>query len=320
MGLIAYHASHEQFRPSQLLAWTRRAEEAGFDAFFSSDHFHPWSEKESQSGYSWSWMGAALTATSLPGRLICCPGYRQHPAIVAQAGATLAEMFPERFWLALGSGQALNEKITGGAWPAKDERQARLRECAEVIRALWAGETVTHRGLVQVEEAKLFTRPERPPLLIGAAVTEETARWLGSWVDGLLTTSRPREALRRMREAFCAGGGEGKPLFVKAGLAYAKTEEAALAGAHAQWRNAAFANEVLTELRTPAQFDMLGRRVSPEDMRDTLRISSSLEQHAEWIAGDLAEGCAEVILHNVNTNQEEFIDVFAEKVLPQVQS
>ena len=316
MPLIAYHASHEQFRPSQLLEWTEHAETAGFQGFFSSDHFHPWSEAQGNAGFSWSWVGAALARTALPGRMICCPGYRQHPAVVAQAAATLAEMFEGRFWLAIGSGQALNERITGQRWPAKQERNARLRECADVIRALWDGETVTHHGLVDVEEAKLYTRPKKRPLLVGAAVTEATAQWLGSWAEGLITTSRPPEELRKVVDAFRRGGGEGKPLFLKVGLSYDRTDAAARAGAHQQWRSVSFANELLTELRTPREFDEAGKYVRPEDMDDQIRISASLDQHVEWLAADLELGFTELILHNINTNQEQFIDDFGSTVIP----
>jgi coenzyme F420-dependent glucose-6-phosphate dehydrogenase len=262
-------------------------------------------------------MGAALASTSLPGRMIACPGYRQHPAIVAQAAATLAEMFPDRYWLAIGSGQALNERITGEVWPAKDQRNAKLKECAEIIRALWAGETVTHRGLVKVEEAKLYTRPEKPPLLVGAAVTEKTAEWLGGWADAMITTSRKREETLKMIDAFRRGGGEGKPIFLKAGISYDTSDDAARRGAHEQWRAVSFPNELLTELRTPKEFDQAGRYVRPEDMDASVRISSSLARHAEWIAEDLALGFDEIILHNINTKQEAFIEAFGAEVLPQ---
>lgn len=316
MAKIAYHASHEQFPPSRLLACAKAAEQAGFDGFFSSDHFHPWSERQGQSGFSWAWVAAALASTTLDGRMICCPGYRYHPAMVAQAAATLAEMFEGRFWLALGSGQALNERITGLHWPAKDLRNARLRECADVIRALWSGETVTHRGLVQIEEAKLYTRPKQSPLLVGAAVTEATAEWLGSWADGMITTSRKPSELKKMVDAFRRGGGEGKPMFLKVGLSYARTQEEARGAAHQQWRSVAFPNELLTELRTPKEFDQAGKYVRPEDMEESVRISSDPAQHVEWLKQDLNLGFEEVILHNVGTNQEEFVDVFATKVLP----
>ncbi|HYD51535.1 MAG TPA: LLM class flavin-dependent oxidoreductase, partial [Gemmatimonadaceae bacterium] len=148
MTRYGYHASHEQHPPSELLALARAAEAAGFDGLLSSDHFHPWLEENGHSGYAWSWMGAAMQATAMRCGVVCAPGDRYHPAVVAQAAATLAELFPRRFWLALGSGEAVNEHVTGAPWPPKAERNERLRECAEVIRALWRGETVTHRGRV----------------------------------------------------------------------------------------------------------------------------------------------------------------------------
>jgi coenzyme F420-dependent glucose-6-phosphate dehydrogenase len=160
---IGYHASHEQFSPRELLACVQLAEEAGFQAAMCSDHFYPWSERQGQAGFAWSWLGAAMQVTSLPFGVVTVPGsWRYHPAILAQAAATLAEMFPGRFWLAPGSGERLNEHITGEHWPPKRERNARLKEAVEIMRALWKGETVTHRGLLRIEEAKLYTRPETP--------------------------------------------------------------------------------------------------------------------------------------------------------------
>ena len=152
-----------------------------------------------------------MASTRLPFGVISAPGYRYHPAIIAQGAATLAEMFPGRLWLALGSGQRLNEDITGLAWPEKAERNARLRECADVIRALLDGETVTHRGRITVVDAR-STRPAQPPALLGAAVTEATAEQIGAWADGLLTVSAAPEQMRRVIQAFRRGGGEGKRL------------------------------------------------------------------------------------------------------------
>src|SRR5215204_2074969 len=134
MATIGYHCSHEQFAPSELLQYSKLAETAGFGAAMCSDHFHPWSE-QGQSGFAWSWLGAALEATSLSYGMVCAPGQRYHPALIAQASATLAEMYPGRLWCAFGSGQKLNEHITGTAWPEKATRQARLQECVEIIRA-----------------------------------------------------------------------------------------------------------------------------------------------------------------------------------------
>jgi coenzyme F420-dependent glucose-6-phosphate dehydrogenase len=136
---IAYHASHEQFRPDHLLTLVKMAEAAGFQACISSDHFHPWSDIQGQSGFAWSWLGAALEATSIPFGIVNAPGQRYHPAVIAQASATLSLMYPDRFWLAIGSGELLNEKITGESWPDKPTRNKRLEECADIIRALWRG-------------------------------------------------------------------------------------------------------------------------------------------------------------------------------------
>src|SRR3954452_15061563 len=175
MTLYGIHASHEQIHPSRLLAAVTRAESAGFGAGMSSDHFSPWSERQGQSAFAWSWLGAALQATGLPFGVVNAPGQRYHPAIIAQAIGTLAAMYPGRFWAALGSGEFSNEHITGGRWPRKEVRDARLRECVDIIRALLRGEEVSHDGLVKVDPATVYSRPAEPPPLFGAAVSEATA-------------------------------------------------------------------------------------------------------------------------------------------------
>src|SRR6185503_19009473 len=165
---IGFHASHEQVHPAALRDAAVRAEAAGFDAVMCSDHLAPWSEAQGQSGYTWTWLGAALQATDhVPMGSFHAPGQRYHPVISAQAMATVAAMFPGRFpWVALGSGQALNEHVTGAAWPVKADRMERLRECVDVMRALWAGEEVTHRGHIVVDRARLWSLPDEPPRLV----------------------------------------------------------------------------------------------------------------------------------------------------------
>ncbi|HWH13414.1 MAG TPA: LLM class flavin-dependent oxidoreductase, partial [Miltoncostaeaceae bacterium] len=197
MPRIGWHASHEQSPPSRLLADVRHAEQAGFQIGMSSDHFAPWSARQGHSGYAWSWLGAAMATTTLPFRVVTAPGQRYHPAVLAQKMATLAEMFPGRLAVCLGSGEAMNEHITGDPWPTKDDRNARLRECADITRALFRGEEVTHRGHVDVHRARLWSRPAEPPPLFGAAVSERTARWLGGWADGLATINQPIDTVRR---------------------------------------------------------------------------------------------------------------------------
>lgn len=317
MVKIGYHVSHEQFKPSALLRYVQLAEQSGFNAALSSDHFHPWGEAQGQSGFAWSWLGAAMQATpTLDYRIVNAPGQRYHPAIIAQAAATLAEMFPHRFWITVGSGQNLNEHITGDRWLSKGDRNTRLKECVDIMRALWAGETVTHRGFVTVEDAKLYSRPEVQPLIIGAAVTAQTAEWIGSWADGLITTSRPPAKLKEVVDAFRRGGGAGKPMLLKVQLAYDRDDQTALHKAHEQWRNNIFKNTVMTELRTPQQFDAIGESVQPETLTQHVRVSSDPQQHIEWLQQDIELGFDELLLHNVSREQEQFIEVFGEKVLP----
>lgn len=312
MPLIGYHASHEQFSPSELLRYVRHAEDAGFQAAMCSDHFNPWSSDQGESGYSFAWLGAALQATSLPMGLVCAPGYRQHPAIVAQALATLEELFAGRVWAAFGSGQALNESITGGPWPPKEERNQRLKECVEIITALWAGERITRRGAIEVENARLHTRPKTPPAALAAAISPETARWAASWAQGVITIAHPLEEMKSFIEAFREGGGEGKKLFLQMQLSYASTDQEALQNAHHQWRTNIFESPVLTDLPSPEHFEAAASFVTREQMQGPVRCSSSLEQHREWIAEYAALGFDAIYLHNVGRNQEEFIAAFGD--------
>jgi probable non-F420 flavinoid oxidoreductase len=315
MVRVSYHASHEQHPPGRLRDLACLAGEAGFTGVFSSDHFQPWSLTQGQSGFSWSWLGAAMQACALPFGMICAPGQRYHPAIVAQAAATLAEMFPGRFWMAVGSGQALNEAITGERWPSKQERNERLRECADIIRRLWAGEKVNHRGRVLVQEARLHTLPPHPIPLVGAALTAETARWVGGWADGLLTVARPREELAPVLEAFREGGGAGKPVHLKVQISYGPEAEA-LRGAYEQWRTNILDSSVLSELHHPEQLEAAARHVRPEDLHGKVRISGDLDRHLDWLLQDVALGVDHLILHNVNLDQRPFIAAFGERVLP----
>jgi probable non-F420 flavinoid oxidoreductase len=316
--VVGYHASHEQLAPSELLDCVVAAEAAGFQAAMCSDHFAPWSPRQGHSGFAWSWLGAALQATRLSLGVVNAPGQRYHPAIVAQAAATLSEMFPGRFWLALGSGEASNEHITGDRWPPKAERRARLGEAVEVIRALLAGETVTHHGLVQVDRARLWTLPERPPMLVAAAISPETAAWAGGWADGLVTLNQPQERLRAVVDAFREGGGDGKPLFLQVHLSWAPDEQAALAVAHDQWASNVFDPVLAMELALPEQFEAAARHVTPEDVRSAVLVSADLGRHTAWLAAYAELGFDRIYLHEVGQgeHQRPFIDAFGSKVIP----
>ncbi len=313
---ISYHASHEQFTPSDLLKYAIMAEKAGFTACHSSDHFHPWSERQGQSGLTFAWLGAAMQATRFPFSSIIAPGQRYHPAIVAQGIATLAEMFPERFEIALGSGEALNEVITGEPWPEKPVRNLRLLECNNIIKSLLQGETVNHNGLVQVKEAKLYTRPLNIPRILCAAITEETAEWAGSWADGLITIYKPSEDLKKMVEAFRKGGGKGKPIHVQIALGYARDEEKALNSAHEQWSSNLSERSDLANFYKVEQFDKQAQSVTKEDVKSKLLVSSDTKKHLHQIQEVKQLGVENIILHNVCTYQQEFIEDFGRDIIP----
>jgi coenzyme F420-dependent glucose-6-phosphate dehydrogenase len=321
MAAIGFHASHEQFAPSDLLEWVELADEYGFDEALASDHFHPWSERQGESGLVWSWLGSAMERTSLSFGTVNAPGYRYHPAIVAQGAATLREMYPERFFLAVGSGQLMNEGITGVDWPIKKERNARLEECAEIMHRLWDGEEVTHHGRVDVEQATLYTRPESPPPLVGAALSEETARWLGTreWAEGLITVATPdHDGLENRIEAFRENSPD-KPVYLKVQLSYAEDDEAALEGAYDQWRTNCAPGSVTQKLRTPEEFDALGEQVTREQVEESVRVSADPEDHLEWLRKDLSLDVDKLLLHNVCHEQERFVEDFGEQVLPELE-
>ena len=316
---IGYHASHEQFSPLELLELVRAAEAAGFDCAKCSDHFHPWGEAQGQSGAAWPWLGATMQATRLPIGIVSAPGYRYHPAVLAQSIATVAAMFEGRLWVALGSGEAINEAITGLPWPEKAERNARLIECIGITRRLLAGETVTHRGRVQVIEAKLYSRPAGSVPLLGAAVSAETAALLAPHVDGLLTTGGEPEAVAKVLDSFRSAGGAGKPVVLQAALSWANSHAAAMDAALQQWAGVCAAQgEVAWDLRRPRDFDAIGQAMRAEDVARSVFVSADPDAHAERLRELAALGPAEIHLHQVGPEQRGFIEKFGAAVLPQL--
>jgi probable non-F420 flavinoid oxidoreductase len=282
-----------------------------------SDHFHPWSERQGQSGFAWSWLGAALERTSLSFGTVCAPGQRYHPAIVAQAAATLAEMYPDRCWLAVGSGEALNEAITGQPWPSKPERNRRLKACVDTMRELWAGETVSAGGQPATKNATLYSRPLRPPMLLGAAISAETAGWVGSWADGLITVAGSRDAMRKVVDAFRAGGGASKPMFLQVALAFAPSDDAAKDAAYDQWRHCALPADALADVATAREFDLACAQAGRGDVLSKVRASADIEQHKDWLYADAELGFERIYLHNVaRAHQRAFIDACGDRLLP----
>lgn len=283
----------------------------------SSDHFFPWSERQGHSGFTFSWLGAALASTTFPIGSVCAPGQRYHPAIVAQATATLGQMFEGRYWCALGAGQLMNEHISGDPWPSQETRRSRLAESADLIRRLHEGEWITeHRQRVQMHEAYLFDRPRTPVPLYAASITPESARRAAPWAQGLLTLNQPGGAEHDVVAAYRDAGGPG-PVMLQVHLSWAETDTAAERIAHDQWRTNVFGPPLDQDLPTPGHFDTAAQDVPVERVLQAVWTSSSPAAHAEWI-GSAAEEFDAVYLHHVGQDQEPWINVAAEHILPAV--
>ncbi|WP_091228248.1 TIGR03885 family FMN-dependent LLM class oxidoreductase [Microbacterium sp. 3J1] len=314
---IGYHASHEQHTPRELLAAVRLAEVVGFDEVMCSDHLAPWTRAQGQSGFAWSWLGAAMATTSIPFGLVNAPGQRYHPVIVAQAIGTLAQMFPERFWVALGSGEALNEHVTGDPWPAKPVRQRRLRESVDAIRALLDGKRVDVDGLVRIHDARVWTRPEEPVPLLGAAVSADTAGWIADWADGLITVGSDAEQTREVLDRFRGAGGRGTAR-LQIHLSLEDTHEEALAAARDQWSQS-MAQDVSTwDAENPEDFEAA---IVPSDdaLERGLLVSASAHDLAERIAA-MAQGFDHIYLHHVGRDQAAFLRRCESELLPALRS
>lgn len=306
MVFLGYHASHEQLPPSRLLAAVQDAERAGFDGAMCSDHFAPWGLAQGESGHAWSWLGAAMATTGFPMGVVTAPGQRYHPAISAQAMATLAEMFPGRFWCALGSGEALNEHVTGDAWPPKPRREDRLAEVVDVIRRLHAGERVDHHGLVRVHDARLWSRPVPPPPLRAAAASEPTAAWAASWADGLITVGHDPDEIRGIIAAYRDAGGHG-PCAVQVHVSLAESDDEARRIAAEQWRQATVPAELMWDLMQPEDFDRLADPGDIDALEHGVLISSDDGETAERLSALVAAGADELFLHAVGSDQGAFL-------------
>jgi coenzyme F420-dependent glucose-6-phosphate dehydrogenase len=314
--LIGYHCSHENVPPDELLPAAQAAERVGFDAAMCSDHFAPWGHRQGESGFAWSWLGAALATTRFTFGVVTAPGQRYHPAIVAQAIATLGLMFPGRFWAALGSGEAINEHITGDAWPPKPERDRRLLESVEIIRDLLEGEEVTRDELARTHRARLWSRPEVPPRLVGAAVTPETAARAAAWADGLITVVGAPEQMRRVIGSYRDAGGQG-PCVVQVHLSWAPTDDEAVAIALEQWRHGpAVAPPETWDIADPEEFDRRAEAVDETAIRDAVLVEYEPARLAERIADIIDTGFDGAYLHHVGREQAPFLTMAGTELLP----
>jgi coenzyme F420-dependent glucose-6-phosphate dehydrogenase len=316
MTALGYALSSEEHGPRDLVRNARLAEEAGFTFALISDHFHPWIERHPHSPFVWGVLGAIAEATDrlVVGTGVTCPTMRIHPAIVAHAAATAADLMPGRFFLGLGTGENLNEHILGGAWPEWDVRAEMLEEAVEVIRALWGGETTSHRGRhYRVQNARLFTLPESLPPIRVAASGPRMAAVAARLGDGLIATAPDRALLK----AFDDAGGNG-PRIGQLTVCWASTAKAARRTAHEWWPTAAFHGEVSQELPNPSQFTQLAEGVTEDQVAEAIVCGPDPDRHLEKIEEFVTAGFDHVYLHQVGPDQEGFIEWAEREILPQV--
>jgi G6PDH family F420-dependent oxidoreductase len=320
---IGYAAMLEQFAPRDLVDWSAAAEAAGFDGIMAADHVQPWVPRQGNAAFVWAYMTAAAEHTHGDiGPGVTCPSFRMHPAIVAQAAATMAAMYPGRFWLGIGSGEALNEHVVAPYWPEVAERIARMFEAIEIIQKLFTGKDVKHRGeFFRMETMRLWTMPATPPPIYVATAGPLTAEKTGRLCDGIITVGAAEEKLDAVFARFDKGAREaGKdpstmPRVLQLHLSWAPTQEEAERNALEEWPNGGmqFSKQ---DIRTPQVFEALAAMVRIEHFRGRMLISDDLEAHRREIQRYLDMGFTKIYLHNVGRNQREWIEAFGREVLP----
>lgn len=326
---IGYAAALEQFHPNEIIEYAALAERHGFSGVMAADHYQPWVPAQGQSAFVWNVLSALGMATAGDlGPGVTAPTFRWHPAMVAQASATLEAMFPGRHWLGLGSGEALNEHIVGQYWPEAPERINRMFEAVEIISKLFtgslAGKDVKHTGTYyKLESTRLWTMPEAPPPIYIATGGPVTARRAWVHADGLITVGAPLEKIDGLFQRFEAGAREaGKdpstmPRLLQVHLSWAPTDEEALANALDQWPNGGM-KFPKADIRSPFELAQMARLVRPEDFEGRLVISSDPDVHRTALQRYADLGFDAIYLHNVGRNQAEWIEVFGREVLPRL--
>ena len=317
MAEIGYAMSCEEHPPGDLVRYARMAEQSGFGFALISDHYHPWIDRQGQSAFVWSVIGAIAQVTErlVLGTGVTCPTVRVHPAIVAHAAATSAAMMPGRFLLGLGSGENLNEHILGDRWPPAEMRQDMLEEAIEVIRLLWRGGSQTHHGRhFTVEDARIYTLPETMPPILVAAAGGRAAELAGRVGDGLIGTAPDPQVM----ESFSAAGGEGKPRYGQLTVCWAADEAEARRTAAEWWPTAAISGELGQELPLPRHFEQAASMVSEDQIAEKVICGPDPDRHAEAIQQYASGGYDHVYVHQVGPDQEGFFDFYRRELLPRL--
>ena len=317
--MIGYFLSSEEYTPAELLDQARRAEEAGFEALWISDHFHPWNDEQGQSPFVWSIIGAIAQVCSLPvTTAVTCPTTRIHPVIIAQAAATSAVLLNGEFRLGVGTGEALNEHVTGARWPSILQRLEQLEEAVEVMRRLWSGEFVTFHGQhYTVENARIYTRLDDPPPVYLSGFGPNAAELAGRIGDGFISTSPDREGLQRFRDS----GGAGKPSQVGYKVCWGRDPEAAIDTAHRLWANSGVPGELSQVLPSPKHFEQVSGLVTRDMTRRAIAYGSDVQRHVDAFRPFAEAGFDEVYLSQIggrdrNSDIAGFFDFYRDEVLP----
>jgi G6PDH family F420-dependent oxidoreductase len=324
---IGYAAMLEQFAPGEVVDLSVRAEGAGFSGVMAADHFQPWVPQQGNAAFVWNVMTASAERTKGDvGPGVTCPSFRMHPAIVAQASATLAAMYPGRHWLGLGSGEALNEHIVAGYWPETPDRINRMFEAIEIIKKLFGSrdKDVKHDGrFFKLETTRLWTMPDEAPPIYIATAGPVTAKKTGQYAEGLITVGAPESKLEMIRakcEEGCRDAGKDPADFkyiLQLHLSWAPTDEAALQNALTEWPNGGM-KFPKQDIRSPLDFEQMAKRGQREDREGRMLIAADPEKHREQIQKYLDLRFDQIYLHNVGRNQAEWIDCFGRDVLPKL--
>jgi G6PDH family F420-dependent oxidoreductase len=315
MTEFGYFLSSEELSPATMLSVGQAAERAGFERLWISDHFHPWLDEQGQSPFVWSVLGALAATTSVDlTTAVTCPIMRIHPAILAQATATTACLAPGRFRFGVGTGERLNEHVTGAHWPPVATRLAMLEEAVEIIRALWTGDTLNHDGEhYTVETATIFSRPDEPPPILMSAFGPIATGVAARIADGFIATSPDADALARYRD----GGGRG---IAQAGakICWAPTEREAAETACRLWGHTAIGGPAAQELAVPEHFAPLAEAATPEQIAETLPCGPDPDRAAEALREYVDAGFDEVYVAQIGPQQEEGVRFLVDEVLPRV--
>lgn len=308
--------SSEEHPPGQLVDIAVAAEEAGFDFLSISDHFHPWTTEQGHSPFVWSVLGAIAASTDQieVGVGVSCPIMRIHPAIYAQAVATTALLFGDRFTWGVGTGEALNEHVLGDPWPTADVRIEMLEEAIRVVRMLWEGESITHRGdYFTVEDARIFDLPPNPPPIVVSAFGETSARLAAESGDGLWTTGIKTDVIDAYREA----GGTGS-VWSQLSLCWDEDRDKAIERAHRIWPNTGLPGQLAQDLRTVEHMEQAASLVGPEDIESSLPMGPDPEPMINSIEEAEDAGIEYIYLHQIGDPMQGFIDFWVKEIRPEV--